>query len=754
MTTVDKPSYKIIGTRPIRPDGVEKVTGAARYAADAQLTGMIHGKILRSPHAHARIRSIDTSEALKMPGVMAVVTNADFPVAADRSEEMGENTVNYRELSANLLAIDKALYHGHAIAAVAATSPHEAEAALTKIKVDYEVLPPVLDVRESMLPDAPILDEKRRTKSIAGQMGDRPSNIASHSRFEGGDIEKAFAEADHVVEREFKTKMVHQGYIEPQSSTAVWNSDGTVVVYTSTQGAFGIRTQVAEILRIPISRVKVVPMEIGGGFGGKLVTYLDAVATLLSRKSGRPVRLTMSREEVLRATGPTSGSSIRLKAAEKGGKLTAVQAELAYEAGAWPGSPIGAGLMTMLSPYQVANFRLDGLDVVVNKPKVVAYRAPGAPAAAFALESAIDELASAAGIDPLTFRLNNSSKQGTKQVNGVEFPRIGHEECIQAAMASPHWNSPIEGPNRGRGVASGFWFNGGMQSSVVASVNTDGTINLIEGSVDIGGSRAAMAMQLAETLEVPYESVKPSVVDTDSIGHNDVTGGSRTTFATGMATYQAGMDIRRQMCERAAALWECSVDDVVYEGAVLKHRSDPTKSMTFREMASKAAQTGGPIQGRAAIVARGVGGAFATHIVDVEVDTDTGKVEILRYTAIQDVGTAIHPSYVEGQIQGAAVQGIGWAINEEYVYDENGRLLNASLLDYRMPTTLDVPMIDTVLVEVPNPGHPFGVRGVGEVPIVPPLAAIANAVNDAIGHRFTELPMSPRRIVEELHGLK
>jgi CO/xanthine dehydrogenase Mo-binding subunit len=437
----------------------------------------------------------------------------------------------------------------------------------------------------------------------------------------------------------------------------------------------------------------------------------------------------------------------------KDGKISAVDATMAYEAGAFPGSPVGAGAMTMLSPYDVPNFKIDAYDVVVNKPKVAAYRAPGAPIAAFAIESAIDEACKALKLDVLNFRESNSSHEGVKMVNGVPHPRIGAEETVQAALATSHWNSPIEGPNRGRGVASGFWFNAGMQSSVSAGINADGTVNLIEGSTDIGGTRASIAMQLAETLQIPFENVRPTVADTDSIGHNDVTGGSRVTFATGMAAYEAGMDIRKQMVTRASKLWSCSEDDVDYVDGELHCKTDSTKTLTFKEMAAQQARMGGPIVGNASLVARGAGGAFATHIVDVEVDPETGKVEILRYTAVQDVGTAIHPSYVEGQIQGGVVQGIGWALNEEYFYDDEGHLRNSSFLDYRMPTTLDVPNIETVIVEVPNPGHPYGVRGVGEVPIVPPLAAIANAIEDATGHRFTELPISPRRVVEELNGL-
>ncbi|MCC6381018.1 MAG: xanthine dehydrogenase family protein molybdopterin-binding subunit [Dehalococcoidia bacterium] len=753
MAATEHPSYKVIGTRPVRPDGVEKVTGKAQYGADVRLPGMIHGKILRSPHAHARVLSIDTSEAEKVPGVMAVVTRADFPVAEDVVQDLGEGAVSVKELSDNVLASDKVLYRGHAVAAVAATSPHIAEEAAGRIRVEYAVLPPVLAVRDAMREDAPLLDEQRVTKEMGGQGSGRPSNVASHLRFAGGDVEAAFAAADEVVEREFTTKMVHQGYIEPQNSTASWNADGTLTIWTSTQGAFVVRSQVAEVLRLPVSQIRVIPMEIGGGFGGKIPIYLDPVAALLSKKSGRPVKIVMSRTDVFEATGPTSGSYIRMKMARKDDRITAVQATLAYEAGAYPGSAVGAGAMTMLSPYNIENFVIDAYDVCVNKPKTSAYRAPGAPAAAFATEQMIDELAKNAKLDPLELRLKNSAHEGTRMVNGAVFPRIGAEETVRAALTSPHYRSPIEGPNRGRGVASGFWFNAGLQSSVVASANSDGTVNLIEGSTDIGGTRASLAMQLAETLGLPFEAVRPTVADTDSISYNDVTGGSRVTFASGLAVYEAGQELRKEMVRRAAKLLGVDEAELVYEDGGVQSTRDATKRLRFSEIAAKAGQTGGPIAGKGAVQARGVGAAFGTHVVDVEVDPETGKVQILRYTAVQDVGTAVHPSYVEGQIQGGVAQGVGWALNEEYYYDESGRLLNASYLDYRMPTALDLPLIETVLVEVPNPGHPYGVRGVGEVPIVPPLAAVANAIAEATGHRFRDLPISPRRIMEETQGL-
>ena len=753
-------AYKVIGTRPVRPDGADKVTGRAIYGADMRLAGMLHGKVLRSPHAHARIRSIDTTKAKALPGVKAVVTAHDMPKAEDRMANLGEMSVNVKHLSNNALAYDKVLYRGHAVAAVAATNVHIAEEALKLIVVDYEVLPAAIDVLSAMKDDAPILHEDQKTMEL-GQQTDKVSNVVNHFQHKLGEPASGFAEADVVIEREFDTATVHQGYIEPHNATAMWNEEGHLSIWTSTQGAFVVQRQVAEVLGISVSQVSVTPCEIGGGFGGKISVYLEPVAAILSRQAGRPVKLIMSRIEEFEGTGPTPASHIRLKmGATNDGRIVAAEADLMYEAGAFPGSPVAAGAMCIFSPYAIPNMSVDGYDVVVNKPKTAAYRAPGATNAAFASETIIDEIAERLGMDPLDIRRLNGAKEGDRQVHGPTYPRIGYLETVHAALEHEHYQSPLEGPNRGRGVASGFWFNVGFQSTVVINVNSDGTVSLVEGSTDIGGTRASIAMQAAETLGIPYEDVNPTVAGTDGVGYTDVTGGSRTTFATGYAAYEAAHDVIRQMSERAAARWSreaedgdaapITVDDVSYEDGVLRCSKDAGKAITFKEMAELMPRTGGPITGRATSQPRGVGGAFATHVVDVEVDPDTGKVTVLRYTATQDVGTAIHPSYVEGQIQGGAVQGIGWALNEEFVYSNDGSMVNASFLDYRMPTTLDLPMIDTVLVEVPNPGHPYGVRGVGEVPIVPPPAALANAIYRATGKRMENLPMSPTYVLSQL----
>ena len=735
-------TYDVVGTRPIRHDGADKVTGRALYGADFDTAGMLHGKVLRSPHAHARIKSMDTSAAEAMPGVLAVVTNADFTGDDDAIVDFGEGATSLKWLRDNVLASDKALYKGHAIAGVAAVNPHVAEEAVAAIDVDYEVLPPAITVEDAMRDDAPILHEDLKTEEL-GEQTDNVSNIAQHFQHKKGDTAKGFAEADSIVEREYRAKTVHQGYIEPHNAVALWNNDGRLHVWCSTQGAFTVRDAMAQMMEMPVSQIRVTPMEIGGGFGGKIPVYLEPVAALLSKKTGQAVKILMSRADVFEASGPTCGSWSRVKiGAKSDGTITAAEVELACEAGAYPGSPVGAGAMCALAAYDIENGTVDGYDVVVNKPKTAAYRAPGAPNAAYAVEQAVDELAQTLNMDPIELRLKNAAKEGTRRVDGPTFNRVGLVETLEAMRDHPHYSAPL-GENQGRGVAVGFWFNIGFDSSVNLAVNADGTVNLTEGSTDIGGTRASIAMQAAEVLGIPAEDVRPSVVDTDSIGYTAVTGGSRTTFATGWAAYEAAQSVKQQIIERAASIWDVDADSVEMDKGVISSKSDPELSTTFKELAGQLGRSGGGISGTASVSPTGVGGSFAGNIVDLEVDPETGKTDVTRFTAFQDVGKAIHPSYVEGQMQGGSVQGIGWALNEEYYMNDDGGMDNSTLLDYRMPTSLDIPMIDTVIVEVANPGHPFGVRGVGEANIIPPTPAIANALQRAIGTRLFDTPMNP-----------
>ena len=745
-------AFKWVGTRPVRPDGVPKVTGAAKFGADYHLPGMLYGMVLRSPHAHARIRSIDTSRAEALPGVKAVMTGADLPdhpfayVGPDRL------AVNFWHVTRNIMSREKVLYEGHAVAAVAAISAVIANRALALIDVDYEVLPHVIDVEEAMAEDAPLLFEDMITRGV-DPAPERPSNVSKRVGFEIGDLDAGFAEAEEVVERHYRTAPIHQAYIEPQACLANWEGGGKAEVWSSSQGHFAVRNLTAKLTGMTIGDLKVNPAEIGGGFGGKTIVYLEPVALTLSKMSGHPVRMNMSREEVFKGTGPTSGSSMTVKIGfRRDGTITAAEAILKYQAGAFPGSPVMNGCMCAFAPYDIPNQRTVGYDVVSNRPKAAAYRAPGAPISAFAVESTMDIVAKAIGMDPLDFRLKNAATPGTQMVYGPKLAHGGYVETVQALLDHPGYKAPL-GPNQGRGAASGFWFNGAGDSGANVAVNADGTVTIATGSPDIGGTRASMAIMAAETLGIDYDLIQSSVVDTETVPYCHVTGGSRVTYATGLAVIDACEQIIGDLRARAALIWDVDVDAVVWEDGHAKPASSNVgdfEPLSLKDIASKFSATGGPIGATGTVNAGGQAPGFSTQFCDVEVDPETGRVEILRFVAAQDAGRAIHPSYVEGQMQGGVVQGIGWALNEEYIYAEDGTMSNPGFLDYRVPVASDVPMIEPIVVEVPNPNHPYGVKGVGEVSICPPMAAIANAVADAIGRRMQELPMSPPKVLEAL----
>src|SRR5271170_293207 len=752
MTFIAKELQKVVGTRPIRPDGVDKVTGRANFGADMVMPGMLWGKVKRSPHAHARIMSINIDKALKLPGVKAVVTSDDFPPIASDEAFVGEGPMNVRDLSRNCLARDKVLYDGHAVAAVAATSPAIAEEACDLIEVQYHVLPYVIDVEEAMKPDAPLLHDDLFTQGVEPKPT-HPSNVAKVVAFNKGDVDAGFRDADVIIERRYSTQPVHQAYIEPHACVVSAAADGQCTIWSSSQGQFMVRAYCAKLLGIDISDIRAIPAEIGGGFGGKTLVYLEPVALALSKKTGRPVKIMMSREEVFRGTGPAAGGVIEVKfGAKKDGHIVAAELLVKLQAGAFPGSPVGPACMCGFAMYDFPHVSIVGYDVVSNRPKVAAYRAPGAPNSTFGTESCMDELARQLGIEPLRLREINAAKDGTKTAYGPTLVNVGYTQTLEVAKNHPHLKIKL-GPNQGRGIASGFWFNIGGESAASVHINEDGTASVVEGNPDIGGSRASMAMMAAEVLGIPYEQVRPVVADTSSTGYCFLTGGSRVTFATGMAVTQAAEKVVVELKKRAAMIWDISPEAIEWKDGKAYPAGPNAGSfepLSIPEIALKAGRTGGPIAAEVSINAQGAGPGFATHICDVEVDRETGHVKVLRYTAIQDVGRAIHPSYVEGQIQGGVTQGVGWALNEEYIYDKNGRLDNPGFLDYRIPVASDLPMIEAVLIEVPNPRHPFGARGVGEVPIVPPMAAVANAIADAIGTRMRDLPMSPPKVRKAL----
>ena len=738
---IDK--FKYIGTRPNRPDGLDKVTGRAKYGADFNAPNMLHAAVLRSPHAHARITKIDTSKAEALLGVKAIVTRADFPTGLK-----GENFY----LQENTIAGDRVLYDGHAVATVAATSALIAKDAIKLIEVDYEILPHVTDVDEAMKPDAPVIREDAQDHSVPEGL---PPNIVSYMDFGHGDLEAGFSDADLIMENTYKTEAAHQGYIEPHACVGQLGQDGKGEMWICTQGQWFIRKMCASVLGLEASQLRVTPSEIGGGFGGKTTIFSEALSLALSRKAGgRPVKLVMTRSEVLRATGPTASASMDVKIGmKKNGKMTAASAVFRMQGGAFPGmAPTGMALECAFANYQLPAVHHTGYDVLANRPKSAAYRAPGSPMAAFAVESLVDEMCRELKLDPIEVRLLNGSREGSKSSFGPTFRKIGLIETLEAAKSHP--NLKIElGPNQGRGIASGFWMNHGGETSISMALGEDGTVTLSIGTPDIGGSRASMALMVSETLGIPYEDVRVNVVETGSLGVNEPTHGSRATFAIGKAAVEACNEAIKEMCSRAANKWGIDPEAVDwFDGAA--HPSGPNAGdfppMTIKEIGRRMGRTGGPISGHHATTFAGAGESFGTHVVDVEVDPETGRTTVLRYLVVQDAGRAIHPSYVEGQFQGGAAQGIGWALNEEYIYGEDGRLQNAGFLDYRVPVASDLPMIDTIIVEVPSDSHPFGVRGVGETGIAPPLPAIANAIADATGKRLRHLPISPPKVLKAI----
>ena len=740
--------FKSIGTRPLRPDGVDKVTGRARYGADIDLPGQLVGRILRSPHAHAKIISIDTSRAEALPGVKAVITSDDLPDLTDGNAEM------YNILD-NCMARTKAFYDGHAVAAVAAIDAPTARKALKLIEVDYEILPHVTDVDKAVMKSAPVLNRKCFTEGVEPKPK-KPSNIARRSEFGHGDIDAGFEKADVIIERSFKTEQSHQGYIEPHACVASISPDGTGELWVCTQGHFVFRQHCAELLGMDVSNLRVTPTEIGGGFGGKTHVWAEPVALALSRKANRPVKLVMSREEVFRASGPTSATSIDVKiGVTKKGKITAGEATLRYSSGPYVGMWAELGAMTSFACYDMENVKTVGLEVLVNRPKTTAYRAPSAPMAAFAVESVIDEVASSIGMNALDLRIKNAAKKGTRSSYGPVYGPIGIGPTLQAAKDHPHMSAPL-GPNQGRGMACGFWFNFGGQTCTDLNIGPDGTVTLTVGTIDVGGARASLALVAAEELGISYDKVRAVVGDTGSLGYNDMTDGSRGTFSSSMATIMSARNAIKILKERAAIMWDIPADKVEWvdgHAQATGKKYGNLAPMSLAEIAEAAPNTGGPIAGHNELVADGAGVSFATHICDVEVDPETGRTQVVRYTVIQDAGKAVHPDYVEGQYQGGAAQGIGWALNEEYVYGEDGRLQNPGFLDYRIPVCSDLPMIDTQILEIPNPNHPYGIRGVGETSIVPPLAAIGNAMSNAFGVRMTHVPMSAPRVLAALDEL-
>ncbi len=743
-------------------DGLERVTGQAVYGADVSLPGMLHGKILRSPHPHARIKRIDFSKALRLPGVAAVVTAGDLrhpgkgqakspevshPVVYDPGHEEEMSSGERPSSAKTVFASNKVLWVGQAVAAVAANSLYTAEEALELIEVDYELLPAVTSVEEAMKPDAPLLHPMLYTQTL-GKQPTQPSNVATLLEMDRGNVEDGFKKADAIIEDTYRTAMVHQGYIEPRATLAKPNADGKLVVWSSSQGTFGIQAQLSQILKMPHTHIKVIPTEIGGGFGSKTQGILEPIAALLALKTGKPIKMVMARHEEFQAGRPGASSVIHLKmGATRDGKIVAADMTVIMDGGAFPGGPVAAATTVGLGRYNIPDLHIQGYDVVTNKPPVGAYRAPGAPQTAFAVESHLDRLAENLGIDPLEIRLKNVSQEGDELPNGVPLPRVGFQETLEAIKGHPAWTRPISGKHRGRGLACGMWIGGRQPTSATLKLNSDGTLSLNVGVVDLTGTRTAFTQMVAEEFGISPEEVIVLVLDTHSAPYGPTAAGSKTTYIMSVAIKDACDQLKEEMLKRGAEELDLPTEQVEYESGRVQSKADQDRSVGLSDLGQASVTAGGnPIIKTGRTGSLPLAPSFAAHIVDVEVDPDTGKVTILKYTAFQDCGFAINPMQVEGQVQGGVAQGIGWALNEAYDF-KDGIMQNPTWLDYRMPTALDLPMIEAELIQVPNPASPYGVRGTGEIGIVTPMGAIANAIARAIGVRLTELPMNPERVL-------
>ena len=733
---------KVVGTNPVKHDGLDKVLGRAKFGADAYLPGMLYGKILRSPHAHAIIKSIDTSKAEALPGVKAVITSADFP-------EIPQGT-GWGDMSRNTIAREKALFDGHPVAAVAATSEQVAKRACKLVEVEYEVLPHVIDVEDAMAEGAPILHDYMRTKGDENAP-DVPTNVCEKMVSKLGDVAVGFEAADCVVEHEFDSKPMHQGYIEPQGCIADYSEDGLVEVWTCTQAPFVYRDRLSAVLKIDAAKINVQQSELGGGFGGKTGFYAEPLAIILSKKASAPVKMTLTRAEVFRGTGPVSGTKSRIKmGCTKDGKITAAEADLYFQTGPYTGSMYFNAPNAMFTRYELENVYIEAYEVVSNRPKVNSFRAPCVPQIVFGVEGIIDEMAKKVGMDPIDFRLKNAAKEGHTTIYGDTWGPVGFIETLEAAKETDHYKTPVK-DGEGRGISCGFWFNRGGETSSTMTLAPDGTVTIATGTADVAGSRISIAMMAAEELGISVDKVRVRMADTNSLGFNRVTAGSRTTFSVGMVVVDNARKCITELCRRAANIWGVAEEEVVYEDGQVKPASSNVgdfEPMSVGEITSKTTMTNGAIVSSSSMNVTGAGPGFGVNIVDLKVDEGTGRVDVLRWTVVQDAGKAIHPVQVEGQLQGAAIQGMGWALNEEYIYTDEGKLDNPGFLDSRMPVASDAPMVDCKIVEIPNPKHPFGLRGVGEVPVVPTMAAVGNAITDAIGIRPTSLPMSPPKLLK------
>ena len=758
----------LVGTSLPRQDGPDKVTGRARYAGDQALPGMLYARLVTSPYAHARILNIDTSTALSLPGVVAIFT----------AETLGMVQTDLSSRSQSTLAPQEVWWCGHPVAIVVGETEASAEDGAAAVEVDYEPLPVAIDPETAMRPDAPLARSRSELSTADGasehvaisQEGvavegeERSPNVSQTPPLRMGDIEAGLREAEVVVECSYHTHPVHQSYMEPQSVTVAPSLSGhQLVIWPSTQGLFNVRSAVARALKMPERQIHVEPVTVGGGFGGKETLIEPLVAAVASRLR-KPVQLVYTRQEDLLAGNPAPQTVITIKlGAKRDGTLTAIQVRMILDAGAYPNPLAGFSGFHFCGIYRCPNIDIRCEVVQTNKPGTGAYRAPAGPQAYFALESTVQELCEQLGVDPLEFRQINALKEGDPNVMRGRWPRIGLLECLEQIQQHPLWVQreqarqetleELKGWKIGIGVAAGGWPGGTEPAAALCRLERDGTFTVVVGSVDISGSDASLALIAAEELNMPTEAVSITHDNTDSMPYSGLSAGSKTTYTVGKAVLAAARDARSQVFAIAAEMLEASAEDMELRDGKVMVKGVPEKYVTLQQIAAKSMNFGAPyepVYGRGRSANRVSSPMFAAHLAKVAVDPETGEVRVLDYIAAQDVGRAINPAEVEGQIHGGVVQGIGWALFEGMTYDGHGQLLTSTLMDYALPLGKDVPTITPLLVEVPSELGPFGAKGVGEPPVVPVAAAIANAIRDAVGVRMTQIPMTPERVFASL----
>jgi carbon-monoxide dehydrogenase large subunit len=734
-------AYRVIGRPTPRVDGVEKVTGDAHYTADVALPGTLWGKALHSPYAHARIVSVDTSRARALPGVHAVITGADIDA----------NLYGRIIKDIPVLARDRVRFVGDRVAAVAADDEDIAQQALELIDIEYEELPAVFEPFDALEEDAPILHPDYNT--YAGiQPNDGPTNAYSHTVVDRGDVDAAFAAADVVVENEYHLSRVHQVYLEPQA-VLISVEDGRAHVWATSKAPFNLRESLANAVGITEEDVVVNPTFIGGDFGGKGSSMDLPICYYLARASGRPVRMVLDYLEEFLAANPRHEVVIRLKTGVmRDGTLTAHQVRFVVNCGAYAGyKPRGSigGAAQSAGPYRIPNTRIESMHVYTNTVPGGHMRAPGEPQAVFAIESQIDEVARAIGMDPVEFRRKNLVTDGEETPGGHVLHEVRGIETLDAAVKAADYTAP-KAPLIGRGAAIGDRAAGGGQGNSAVTLHPDGTVLLSTPIFDQGtGTYTTLCQVVAEELQVAIDVVDYEVVDTDAVRFDSGIGGSRGTRVNTAVAYEAAQDAKRELFALASERLGWPADRLVLREGEIR-QTDLEEAISWSELLQRFDTS---VTGRANVTdsSRLHVTSFVAQVAEVEVDPDTGEVKLLKFTTAHDVGRVMNPIMHQGQVNGGFMQGLGYALMEE-LRVEDGRVTSLSFGDYKVPTARDIPPLTTVVLESESGTGPYNIKGIGETPLTPVAPAIANAIEDAVGVRIRELPITAEKVYQALQA--